>query len=616
MTPMVDGSDAIASITPRGPIIASIVGIDGCGKSSAFMGVASRLAESVRVVGVGDDIVAGRPGAEVAAQHDVPRSRSARIAGAVAKGMRRPGLYKQLKFVEFIERARIREFIATHDPAPIVICDGHPLVNSAAWAVARYYRRQLASDDDRLADVLHFLAGDRRIPRQQLGYYLRNGWHLVLLNRLHLARFGFPDIVFRLDIEPEAAMERIRQRGRPLQAHETVPFLTELDAAYRRVCTVLERECGIPTVVIGSSHDADATAQRVAEHLTEMLSERAVHAPADVEIIATTMSGSLQDQHKVGRIGPVFESLVDGTCHVHTADSHQEAHGLAHDLVRTGARTLVSAGGAGTFNAVLEGAHIDGALPADLRLAFLRKGSADLIGKALHISDDLNEAAAAIVNGLEEDRLEPADVLSVTAREPDGSAQERHMVGFGGLGIFGDVPRFTEGRFIKAYKGVLGTLLGDLGPFYVGLVLATFTWWVRRLFGRFPHMRLTLDGTVLGPALWGAVLVLNGDLGKDFPLGRGLRLRSGTFRVVALRYRGPTATLRQINACRTGAVLDRPDDFDAVVREVTALVATPEGPARPYLVNVDGLRMPASGTVRFVTSGRVTLVAGPSSTNP
>ena len=612
MTSTVDGSDALASITPREPLIASVVGIDGCGKSSAFWGAATRLAESVRVMGVGDEIIAGHPGEPVAVQHDVPLSRSARAVGAIAKGMRRPRLYKQLKFVEFIERARIRDFIAAHDPAAVVICDGDPLVNSAAWSVARYYRRYLASDDERLVDVLHFLAGDRQIPVAQLGFYLQHAWQLVLLNRLGVARFGFPHVVFRLEIEPEVAMERIRARGRPLQTHETVPFLTELAAAYRKVCTVLEQRCGIPTVVVqAAAEDAEHTAAEVARHLTHLLAARTHHEPAALEVIATTMSGSWKDQRKVGRIEPTFRTLTSDSCHVHTADSHAEARDLARRLVGDGSRTLVSAGGAGTFNAVLEGSHRPDGIPPDLRLAFLRKGSADLIGKALHISDDLEEAAGAIVEGVQEDRHVAADVLTVETIEPDGGRRQKHLVGFGGLGIFGEVPRFTEGRFIKLYKGLLGTLLGDLGPFYVGLLLATFAWWIRHLRGRISPMALTVDGDSLGSDTWGAVLILNGDLGKDFPLGGGVSFGSGRFRVIALRYRGLRAAFRQIDACRTGAVLERPQDFDAVVGDAGLFEATPHGRPAGHLVNVDGLRMPTHGRVRIKPSGRIMLVAGP-----
>jgi diacylglycerol kinase family enzyme len=602
--------------TSGSALVVGIVGIDGCGKSSAFRGAVEKLAGSVSIIGVGDEVVGGGPGDPVRERTDLPLSRSARMVGTLAKGLRRPGLYKQVKVLEFVERARIREYAATHHPPAVIVTDGDPLVNSAAWAVARFYREYLAEDDERLTDVLHYLAGDRLIRFNRLGYYLRRAWHLVLLNRLHLAHFEFPDVVYLLDIDPAVAMERIKQRGRPLQSHETITFLTQLASAYRRVCTLLEERCGIPVITIhADALSPGQTLRMVLDDLRKRLAtdgpESEKSDPASIEIIATTISGSLRDQRKIGLIGPGFRSLTGTSSRVHIVDSHARAQAIAHEVVGRGARTLVSAGGAGTFNAVLEGSHLSGKIPADLRLAFLRKGSADLIGKALHIPDDLGSAAKVIVDGIEANRCTEADILTVATTNPDGSIQEKYMAGFAGLGIFGDVPRFTESRFVKIYKGVLGTLFGDLGPFYVGLVIATIAWSVRRLLGRVPPVALTLDGDELEPEVWGAIILLNGDLGRDFPLGRGLGLSSGTFRVVALRYRGFRTALRQINACRTATVLERPGDFEAVVREVEALTAAPIRPSRPYMVNVDGLRMMTSGTVQVVVSGSIKLVSGP-----
>jgi hypothetical protein len=108
--------------------------------------------------------------------------------------------------------------------------------------------------------------------------------------------------------------------------------------------------------------------------------------------------------------------------------------------------------------------------------------------------------------------------------------------------------------------------------------------------------------------------VLNGDLGKDFPLGRGLPLASGTFRVVVLRYEGVHTVLRQIAACRTAALLDHPDKYGAIVRDVRTLTARSASPRRPVMVNVDGLRLMTQGTVRISISDRIRLVdAGPAS---
>ncbi len=379
-----------------------------------------------------------------------------------------------------------------------------------------------------------------------------------------------------------------------------------------------------------------------------------------IDVIATTMSGSIRDQRRVGLIGPAFEARTSRPVRVHTADSHAAARAITNEIVTGGGRTIVSAGGAGTFNAVLEGAHlaavppgrgmpsvkpssratglkgvpweaerrflvrpslrarldraervtdVPGELPPDLRLAFLRKGSADLIGKVLGIPDDLSAAVEAIVEGIEADRCIEADVLSVVATEPDGREQRRHLVGFGGVGVFGEVPRFTESRVIKVYKGVVGTLFGDLGPFLVGLALAMGWWRLQRLVGRVPPMSLVLDDEELAPDTWGSAIVLNGDLGDEFPLGRGLDLGSGSFRVVVLRYEGFRRAMRQIKAGRRGTLLDDPECYGAVVRTVHRLTVRP-AEARPYTVNVDGLQMLTRGEVRFWVSGRVRLVSG------
>lgn len=182
------------------------------------------------------------------------------------------------------------------------------------------------------------------------------------------------------------------------------------------------------------------------------------------------------------------------------------------------------------------------------------------------------------------------------------------MVGFGGIGVFGDVPRFTESRLIKYYKGFLGTVFGDLGPFYVGLGLATLSWSVRRLFRRLPNLELTLDDEVLPPSRSRSVIVLNGDLGKDFPLGRGLELGTGVFRVVVLNHRDPRTMIRQVLGGRSGGLLDDPASYHAVVRDVRSLSARALGVPPPFMVNVDGLRLMSAGAVRFSVVGAVRLI--------
>ncbi len=597
------------------PLVVSIVGIDGSGKSSAFEGALASLSSEITVVGIGDRVVAGGPGEAPRDRVDLPRARLEQAVGHLAKGLRSPVLYKNLKLLDLTERTRLVDHVARHDAPAVILCDGDPLVNTAAWAAARFARERLSSDDA-LDEGIALLTREERVQLRALARELRRSWQLVALNRLRLGLFAYPDLVVLLGIDPAAALIRVRARGRPLQAHETETFLAELGVAYERVCGLLEQRRGIPVVRLQVDElSPEQTVERVVEAI-RVERERLAGRDADgqtvgrIDVVATTMSGSIEDQRKVGRIGPELRAITTRPVRVHVAGSHAEAQSLAHDAVRRGGRLLVSAGGAGTFNAVLEGAHLDGRVPDDLRLAFLRKGSADLIGKRLGIPDTLPEAVQAIVGGIESGDTVAADVLTVTATTPTGEPVTRNLIGFGGLGVFGDIPRFTESRAIKAYKGVLGQLFGDLGPFMTGFVLATAYWNVERIRGRCPRMTLTLDGDALPPATWVSVILLNGDLGRDFELGRDLDLASGSFRVIALRYLGPRATVRQAAACKSAAVLDDPDRFGAIVRTVRTLAVQPERPDHVQMVNVDGLKLLARGGVTVSVGSRVALVPG------
>jgi diacylglycerol kinase family enzyme/thymidylate kinase len=598
------------------PIVAAVVGVDGSGKSSTFIGTLKALADHVQVVGIGDQLLHSGPGESISELTGVPLSRSAKFLGRFAKGLRWQRLYKNFKLVELAERAHICQYVSDHNPPDVILTDGQPLINVSGWACARFYREALSGDDEELWRVICYLSGEDRIPLWGLPRYILRAWQLPLVNLLGLSRFSPPDLIFLLDIDPEVAMERIRARGRPLQVHETADFLGKLGRDYGRVCTLLHERRAVEFTTIRANQ---LSLREVVEIITagvlhHLVGENPVKGPnsqqhAPIEVIATTMSGSIQDQRKVQRIGPAFSSRTSRPVRMHRADSHAQAREITQCLVAEDSRIIVSAGGAGTFNAVVEGCHLAGRVPSDLRLGFLRKGSADLIGKALGIPDQLEAAVEAILAALETGNCVPADILTVEATDADGGVQRRKIVGFGGLGVFGEVPRFTESRFIKVYKGVLGSLLGDLGPFFVGLSLAIGRWQLLRVLGRVPEMSLILGEETTAAVIWGSVLVVNGDLGADLPLGRGLSLGSGSFRVIAMRYLGLPQALRQILAARKGAILSRPEHYGCIIRTVDSLRVQPRDP-RPYAVNVDGGTIVARGEVSISVSGKIWLLSG------
>ena len=167
-----------------------------------------------------------------------------------------------------------------------------------------------------------------------------------------------------------------------------------------------------------------------------------------INIIATTISGSLKDWKKTDQIKSECEKHYAGNIEVFIVDSHEKAQQKANELSQKNEHLIVSAGGSGTFASILEGCRLTDGYSKDLRLAFLRKGSADLLGKVLNMPDDLASAAKIIVQSFMNDTTIDSDVIEVTI---DGT--NYHFIGYGGVGVFGTVPFFTESKIKKYYKG-------------------------------------------------------------------------------------------------------------------------------------------------------------------
>jgi len=322
-----------------------------------------------------------------------------------------------------------------------------------------------------------------------------------------------------------------------------------------------------------------------------------------INIIATTISGSIKDWKKIGRIKEEFEKFYAGEINVYVVDSHGEAREKANELAKAGEKIIVSAGGSGTFNSVLEGSRLGNGFPEDLRLAFLRKGSADLIGKVLNIPDELTTGARIISNSIEKDNTIESDVIEIAIDD-----RKYHFIGFGGIGIFGIVPYFSESRFKKYYKGLLGQWFGDRGPFLLAVNLATLKYYKDKIFAR---ARFVIDtGDKQFPVeQYSSAIIMNGDLGDDFPLARGISLDSGSFRVILLRDLGLLNTFSQMICGLKEELEDRKEELGVEILETETLAIVPERP-KEYMVNVDGLLVRTKGKINYRVSDRIKLITG------
>ncbi|MFH1843806.1 MAG: diacylglycerol kinase family protein [bacterium] len=325
-----------------------------------------------------------------------------------------------------------------------------------------------------------------------------------------------------------------------------------------------------------------------------------------VDVIATTVSGSIHDWKKIERIQPLFSKFGLKNVILHVVESHGEARARTQEVIRSGGRIPISAGGSGTFKNVLEGIIDSGVALAEIRLGFLRKGSADLIGKVLNMPDDIEAAARVFAESIRSNSTLPCDVLR--AESMAGDIQPQHFVGYGGVELFGRIPHFTENRFMKWYKGILGQLFGDLGPFTTGMILALGERFLKAPFGKRVTWNIRVDGADIPPDRYHALIVVNGYLGPELPFSPD-PLGSGRFHLFALRDLGLWQLLHQARLTRSGAIMKDPLRWG--LKHFTAqqmLELTPSS-SDAFPANVDGSTLECRQALRISRVDRIRLIS-------
>jgi diacylglycerol kinase family enzyme len=318
------------------------------------------------------------------------------------------------------------------------------------------------------------------------------------------------------------------------------------------------------------------------------------------------MSGSISDWGKVARILPAFKQQGMVNIVLHSADSHLKARAISQNAINQGARTIISAGGSGTFNSILEGCCDSGIPLGDIRLGFLRKGSADLIGKTLGMPDQVDLAVKLFVTAINGNHTTPCDVILASSIE--GKTTPRHFVGYGGAEIFGRIPHYTENRYIKYYKGILSQFFGDLGPFKVGTSLAAIEKASKRMRQPGLDWLIRVDGKEVSRGRYQALLIVNGFLGPDLPFSND-SLGSGRIHLFGILDQGILKLPRQASKAFSGEILDDPDRYGLEYHCVRELLELIPDTGHRFPINVDGSTMHCQYGVRFQIVDSVRLLS-------
>lgn len=326
-----------------------------------------------------------------------------------------------------------------------------------------------------------------------------------------------------------------------------------------------------------------------------------------IDVIATTISGSIKDWGKVKHIVPLFKKYGFDNVSLFTVDSHAKVRKITRECIESGSRIIISAGGSGTFNSTLEGCCDSGIDLNEIMLGFLRKGSADLIGKTLGMPDDIDEAIKVFVNSINGNKTIKCDIIHAESEE--GDEAPRHFVGYGGAEIFGGIPYYTENRFIKYYKGIFSQLFGDLGPFFIGASLACLERTSKSLLRGKTKWQIIVDDKLVSENIYQVFIIVNGDLGKDLPLARSVPLGSGDFYLFALKDLGLLKLPGQFKNTWNASVLDNPSKWgfeSYCIKKSLKLKPTTVG---SFSVNTDGSTMQCYKSVNFHINNQINLIS-------
>ncbi len=224
----------------RVPTLA-VLGIDGSGKSTLSRALAQCLSPGARACLVTDDVEFFENGEKKDLQPLLAErlrksiGRSAKTAGSLKS-------YKIPKLAELLLRDHIAAEIRKWYAPDVIVMDGSPLLNVAAWA--KLYRED-DFDESMCRSTLRVLSGrDEAVARDDPVFAVFP--ELAALKRFRLTHLAVPDVVLFLDVDPAVSLERIRSRGEQRQVHETEEKLGRLRDGYRMVCTVVERDLGTP----------------------------------------------------------------------------------------------------------------------------------------------------------------------------------------------------------------------------------------------------------------------------------------------------------------------------------------------------------------------------------
>ncbi len=236
----------------------AVLGIDGSGKSTLSRRIAESESHGAVAAWLSDRLELFENG------H--PRETQPLITDELRKAIGRSAKraaslksYKIPKLAEMLLRNRLLDEVERWFAPRLIVMDGSPLLNLAAWSVL--YHGDL--DEEDCFKAMEAMTGGDSLDASDPVF--RKLPELSTIRRFGFARMRRPDAVILLDLPAAAAMERISGRGGEIQVHETPEKLERLGSAYRLVCKVAAGKMGVSCLPADARNPLEDTARKAGD---------------------------------------------------------------------------------------------------------------------------------------------------------------------------------------------------------------------------------------------------------------------------------------------------------------------------------------------------------------
>lgn len=237
---------------PKPTFAFAVLGIDGSGKSTLSRIVSKRLSDAFRVCLISDNLEFYENKSQKELQ-PLLTEKVREALGRYAKRAKSLKQYKIPKLAELLLRDHIMGEVQRWYTPNIIVQDGCPLINLAAWT--KLYKEE-SFDAEACLKAIKILTGKGKGIRKDDPIFTKLH-ELAALKRFRLDHMRLPDAVIMLDVAPAVSIQRIQSRGEQMQVHETEEKLAKLREGYLLVIKVVEKEFNIPTRILDGESEID-----------------------------------------------------------------------------------------------------------------------------------------------------------------------------------------------------------------------------------------------------------------------------------------------------------------------------------------------------------------------